>query len=117
VGRPLSADERRVILKILEPDFGGVEILREQVSEAFATRNWIEGLPSIDIMVGETVPAAPGNVASPIDRTLVINESGTTIGFLLLWIEAGRLSGLEYAWVTDEPPTDLPPDEWIINQE
>jgi hypothetical protein len=56
-------------------------------------------------------------VASPINRTLVINESGTTIGFLLLWIEAGRLSGLEYAWVTDESPTDLPPDEWIINQE
>jgi hypothetical protein len=102
-------------MKVLEPDFDGVEILREQVSEAFATRHWIEGLPSIDIMVGETIPAAPGTVAS-INRTLVINEAGTTVGFLLLWIEAGRLSGLEYAWVTEEPPTDLPPDEWIINQ-
>lgn len=66
-------------------------------------------------MVGEASPAAPGRVGSPIHGT-VIDDSGAPIGFLLLWVDAGRLSALEYAWLTDEPPRDLPPDEWIINK-
>lgn len=55
MGRPLSGDEKRVILAILDADFDGVDTLRQQVGEAFAIRHWIEGLPSIDVMVGETV--------------------------------------------------------------
>jgi len=112
MGRPLSADEERVILRILDADFDGAETLRRQVGEAFAIRHWIEGLPSIDIMVGETTPAAPCRVGSPITRT-VIDDSGIPIGFVMLWVKEGRISGLEYAWLTDDPPTDLPPDEWI----
>lgn len=112
MGRPLSADEKRVILRILDADFDGADTLRQQVGEAFATRHWIEGLPSIDIMVAETSPAAPGRVRSPMTRT-VINDSGIPIGFVMLWVKEGRISGLEYAWVTDNPPTELPPDEWI----
>lgn len=116
-GRPLSADEKRVILRVLATeDFDGVDILRHQVPEAFAIRRWIEGLPSIDVMVGETVPAAPGRVRSPIGR-FVEDDSGKALGTILLWIHGGRLSALEYAWVTDDPPTELPPDEWIIRDE
>jgi len=113
MGRPLSADEKRVILRILDADFDGADALRHQVGQAFAIRPWIEGLPSIDIMVGETSPAAPARVGSPITRT-VIDDSGAPIGFAMLWVKEGRISALEYAWVIDDPPTDLPPDEWIV---
>jgi hypothetical protein len=106
-----------VILRLLATEvFDGVDLLRQQVPEAFATRQWIEGLPSIDLTVGETVPAAPGRVMSPIHR-LVQDDSGTEIGFILLWIDSGRLSALEYAWFTDDAPTELPPDEWILTVE
>ncbi|WP_328393671.1 hypothetical protein [Nocardia sp. NBC_00416] len=37
---------------------------------------------------------------------------GRPIGEIILWVEAGRLSGIEYAWYTDERPTQLPePDQ------
>lgn len=113
VSQPLSADEKRVILRILDADFAGAAILRQQIEEGpLVTRRWIEGLPSVDIMVGETSPAVPGRVRSPITRT-VIDDSGVAIGFVMLWVEEGRISALEYAWVTDDPPTVLPPNEWI----
>jgi hypothetical protein len=36
-------------------------------------------------------------------------------GEILLWITEGHLSALEYAWVTDDPPTRWPrPDEMEI---
>jgi hypothetical protein len=114
MGRPLSADEKRVILRILNDDFDGANALRRQVEDAFATRHWIEGLPSIDIMVGESSPAASSPVSSPITRT-VIDGSGNPVGFMILWVEEGRISALEYAWVTDDPPTHLPPSEWIAD--
>jgi len=113
VNRPLSADEKRVILRILDSDFDAAAILRQQIEGAFVTRRWIEGLPSIDISVRKTSPAVPGRVRSPITRT-VIDDSGNAIGFVMLWVEEGRISALEYAWVTDDPPTVLPPDEWIV---
>jgi hypothetical protein len=112
MGRPLSADEKRVILQILDADLDGADELRQQVEGAFATRQWIAGLPSIDIIVGETSPAAPDYVRRPITRA-VEDDSGSPIGFVLLWVEDGRISALEYAWVTDDPPTELPPDGWI----
>jgi hypothetical protein len=28
---------------------------------------------------------------------------------LLVWVDDGYISGLEYGWVTDQPPADLPP--------
>jgi hypothetical protein len=30
------------------------------------------------------------------------------VGTLLVWVEDGRLSALEFGWVTDEMPTSLP---------
>jgi hypothetical protein len=57
---------------------------------------------------------------SPVDRNPVRNdvawvydEEGTPIGMLLVWTEDGYLSGLEYGWVTDEPPTTLPTVEQV----
>jgi hypothetical protein len=35
------------------------------------------------------------------------------MGELLVWVEAGHLSALEYAWVTYDMPAALPPVDWI----
>lgn len=111
--RPLSSDEKRVILAMLGPDVEGVEALRGQVDSGFALRHWIDGLPSIDIIVGESCPTSSFPAASsPLTRH-VQNGEGDPIGTLHLWIEAGRLSALEYAWLTDDPPVTLPSNDQI----
>jgi hypothetical protein len=41
-------------------------------------------------------------------RALVDDDNGQPLGELIVWVTHGRLSELEYAWVTDEPPHSLP---------
>lgn len=38
----------------------------------------------------------------------VSGEQGNAIGGLLVWVDDGYISALEYFWHTDEPPTRLP---------
>ena len=64
------------------------------------------------LAVSELAPrAACPDGPLPI-RGLVVDESGRTTGFLLLWLRGGLLASLEHAWVTDDVPTSLPgPDQ------
>jgi hypothetical protein len=41
-------------------------------------------------------------------RAIVKEGSREYIGELLVWTEAGRIATLEYAWITDDPPSALP---------
>ena len=43
----------------------------------------------------------------------VIDHAGNYAGEILIWIRAGRLIGLEQAWVTDEAPTRWPSVEEV----
>ncbi|WP_405178673.1 hypothetical protein OG225_32310 [Nocardia sp. NBC_01377] len=36
------------------------------------------------------------------------DHNGSPIGEVILWVENGWLSGIEYAWYTDERPLALP---------
>lgn len=39
---------------------------------------------------------------------LAFDSSQEYTGEFILWLADGYLSGLEYAWITDEVPKDLP---------
>jgi hypothetical protein len=43
----------------------------------------------------------------------VRDANGETIGTLLIWVDRGYICALEYGWVTDQPPTELPTVEQI----
>jgi hypothetical protein len=43
----------------------------------------------------------------------VRDANGETIGTLVVWVDRGYLSALEYGWVADQPPTELPTVEQI----
>lgn len=45
----------------------------------------------------------------------VRSADGETIGTMIVWIERGYISALEYGWMTDEPPTELPAVEQILS--
>jgi hypothetical protein len=109
IGRLMDEQERSVIAHLLSVAFNGAAELREQLAFARVVENWKpEGSASFDI----SVPAGVGT-AQNIDGVAPVNayvtdEEGAYVGELILWIENGKLAGLEYAWVTDSPPSRLP---------
>lgn len=113
--RNLDKRERGVIAHLLSPEFDGVTQLRAQLECATVRKSWKpEGSPSFDIGVPSDCEASSfaGNLAPVTAR--VFDENGSFEGELLLWVTRGRLSALEYSWVTDDPPRQLPDISSII---
>ncbi|WP_329570255.1 hypothetical protein [Kitasatospora sp. NBC_01266] len=114
VPRPLNAAEQAVLEHLLAGDFPGAPELRSQLEQAEVIATWTPDSVSVDLRVlaaERRAPLAAGLV--PVDAQ-VLDERGEYVGELLVWVEdGGVLAGLEYAWVTDEMPTALPPVERI----
>lgn len=102
--RPLSASERQVLDVMLTLDFPGVVELRAQVDAARVTRQCDCGCPSIDLVVEGDVP-----LAKVVSRTPANAEvDGVLGGGLVVFVDDGRLSGLEYYWAEDAVPGTWP---------
>jgi hypothetical protein len=103
VPRPLSERERDILDLRLAADFPGFKELRQQAASVSVER---EGM-IIDLIVTEETPRA----AAVINRTpvqAVVDGDGYD-GGLHLFVDDGRLSALEYWWVTEERPDVMPP--------
>jgi hypothetical protein len=64
-----------------------------------------------------TPNTAPGTSLpnGPFPAFAYVPSAAAYRGEILIWITDGHLTGLEYAWVTDNPPTRWPrPDEMEI---
>jgi hypothetical protein len=112
--RPIDAREREII---------GWILTKAQVSGA---DKLLEQLPSVAVKEGGTptfldleVPAADPRADiedGPLPvRALVDGETGELEGEILLWVSDGHLSGLEFAWYTDEPPTEWPATDRLVD--
>jgi hypothetical protein len=57
----------------------------------------------------------PGTWADgPLDiKPLVTDRDGEPVGEVLVWVSAGRMTLLEQAWFTDDPPTTWPSIESV----
>jgi hypothetical protein len=104
--RSLTSSERAVIEVILSAG-AGCDALRSQLDHAQVVGVWAAG-PSIDIQVPDGLPRHGGADGILPTCAQVRDASGDTVGELLLWIEDGSLSALEYAWYADNPPNKLP---------
>lgn len=102
VPRQLSERERDILDLLLSVDFPGVMELRQQAAFASAER---EGM-IIDLIVNAEAPRATVVRRTPVEA--VVDGDGYD-GGLLLFVDDGRLSALEYWWVTEEPPDVMPP--------
>lgn len=50
----------------------------------------------------------------PLDvKPLVTDEEGEPVGEVLVWVSGGRVTLLEQAWFTDDPPTTWPAIERV----
>ncbi|WKK25966.1 hypothetical protein QZH56_10410 [Streptomyces olivoreticuli] len=94
--------------RILQVDFPGVAELRHQLDQVQVVALWGSNSVSVDLRVADDAPRAPiPTGVAPVTFT-VIDEEGVLVGEIILWTESGMLSGLEYAWYGDQPPTSLP---------
>lgn len=106
--RYLSDAERAILLYVLSADFAGAKELRSQIPSCTVGAAWVEGLPSIDLVIPHTVAAAPVADGQIPVRAEVCGEEGTYLGEICVWVKRGHLASIEYAWVTDNPPKALP---------
>lgn len=114
MARMLNERERALLRRVLtgHPD------LLSQVDRAEVGAAWPGGSLSVDI----DVPGADrtGGFTGVLPVRAIVEQAGgeqagEPIGELLVWVTGGTLSGLEYAWYTDEPPVELPsPDQLAI---
>jgi hypothetical protein len=108
--RPLAPSERAVLERILAAEFPGAAALRAQLDHVRVLKHWYEGSASLDLSTGGPAAEIADGVL-PVDAQ--VHEAGEPVGEIQLWIADGRLSAIEYAWVTDEPPTRLPPADQV----
>jgi hypothetical protein len=102
VPRPLATREVDVLRLLLSVDFPGVEELRDQATSASA-----EGKGMIvDLIVDEELPRAEVVSRTPVQA--VVDGDGYD-GGLLLFVDNGQLSAIEYWWGTEEMPEVFPP--------
>jgi len=103
--RPISAEERAVFGAILRAP--GVRCSDEVLADldialvAHGT-TWI-----LDVRM-PTAVAVFDYPDGPLPVRAFVNKDSGYQGEIIVWITDGRISGLEFAWVTDDPPRRWP---------
>jgi hypothetical protein len=107
--RPLNDDESRVLRFLLAQKFDGADELRRQADEARVVGRCRCGCPTIDLEVPENVLPSPIHTRlAPVEGK--ISPAGDEPpGEIIMFLDAGRLSSLEYVYYTDSPPPYWPP--------
>ena len=109
--RELTPAERDILIEVLShTSFPGVQELVDQVTSTTV----VGGTPTLlDLAVADSVkPSLCPDGPVPV-RAFVNGLNGETEGEILVWVEDGYLSALEFAWFTDEVPISLPSPERI----
>jgi hypothetical protein len=106
VSRPLTPAEREVLTFLLAGDFAGAAQLRAQAETARVTGRCGCGCPTVDLEVDATLPAAEVTGRAAV-------EADVPAGGLIVFVDDGRLSGLEYWTISDETPVAFPAPEEI----
>ena len=105
-GESLTKQVRGLLGGVLrQADFPGQDELLRQVQSVDVVGGPVTML---DLRVGERTLASPCPDGPAPLSAMVIDPAGTSNGELLLWVEDGFLSALEYAWWTSDPPEHLP---------
>jgi hypothetical protein len=110
---PSSEAIQALTRKLLEQnEFAGRDELLAQVNGI----EHVDGpVTMMRVRIRGTYPASNG-VPSPVpSNPQVLDESGDVIGGMILWLDdESYMDCLEYWWVTDEMPTELPPPDCLV---
>ena len=118
MSRPFSQREKQ-LLQHLATQGQNADILMAQIQAAQNDAAWFAGSQSFDIVTDTNVPPywsgedigggrqIGSGCTVRIDGSLPDSETNY-IGEVFRWIVDGRLSALEYSWVTEDMPIELP---------
>jgi hypothetical protein len=106
--RPLNDVEQAVLGRILSRDFQGVQALREQALDVQVVGRCDCGCPSVELEPSPLRPKSDqvGRLA-PVELE-VAPEGDEPPGQIILFVDDGRLSYLEYVDYSDSPPESWP---------
>ncbi|MCS5717703.1 hypothetical protein N1027_06090 [Herbiconiux sp. CPCC 205763] len=106
--RELTSFERELLSLLVLGDWEGAEAAREQLRLAKHAGPWTSGSQSfhVDVESGSPLVSLPDGLLNNTERA--VHDGDDCIGGVMLWLQAGRISGFEYYWVTDDPPLGLP---------
>ncbi|WP_040872139.1 hypothetical protein [Nocardia exalbida] len=111
--RTLTDLEISVATKLLSSDAPGATEYLAQVPYAQVVATWGVGSPSIDLSVRPGAVQASDAPDGIFACGAVTDRNGSPLGEVILWVENGWLSGVEYAWYTDQRPHALPEPDRI----
>ncbi|MFI6774285.1 hypothetical protein [Nocardia sp. NPDC050412] len=106
--RAMTELETGVVTKLLSSGKAGAGDYLAQIPFTQVNATWGVGSPSVDVVVPSGVETASGSTDGIFANGAVTDHNGAPIGEVILWVEHGRLSGIEYAWYTDVRPQTLP---------
>ncbi|WP_062993962.1 hypothetical protein [Nocardia anaemiae] len=106
--RALTELESGVVTKLLSSGVAGVGEFLSQLPFARVVATWGVGSPSVELAVLPGAVPASGSTDGIVASGAVTDRNGAPVGEVILWVENGRLSGIEYAWYTDDRPRALP---------
>ncbi|WP_433521179.1 hypothetical protein ACQPZ2_27955 [Nocardia pseudovaccinii] len=106
--RALNELESGVVTKLLSSGAAGAGEFLSQIPFAQVVATWGVGSPSVDLAVLPGAAQASGSTDGIFASGAVTDRNGAPVGEVILWVENGRLSGIEYAWYTDVRPRALP---------
>lgn len=109
--RPLNDAERAVLDLLLEGSFDGVEELRVQAATAFVSGRCGCGCPTVYVTVAPDTPPAPiaSRLVPVAARVSPLTDEPP--GEIILFLDDGRLTSMEYVFYSDQPPTHWPATE------
>ena len=105
--RPLTTTERALLDSMLDREFEGAAELRAQAGRVTASSGCECGCVTLDLHVPDDVPVSATTSPAPVEGT-VVDAAGEPIGGVLLFVEHGRLSGLEVYALDDPVPFPMP---------
>lgn len=103
--RPMSPQEAEVIRAVVSEATPRVrDALIADLDGAMVSNDtlWI-----LDVAISNG-GSGSGLPDGPFPARAFVPSNAAYQGEIIIWLTNGHISGLEYAWITDDPPTDWP---------
>jgi hypothetical protein len=111
--RALTSEERLVLGLLLSVDFDGVTELRDQAKDAKVTGRCDCGCPTVELAADPNASRSSLRWRlSPVEGR-VAPTGAEPLGDIILFLEDGRLSRLEYVYYDDAVPDSWPTMEQV----
>ena len=119
--REFTEQERAILDFLIQDLTPDADVLRAQIAVAKFESPWFEGSQSFTFVVAGDAPRVRGT--DSVDGTSALVYDNATdhsdnhcVGGMFLWKKDGALDSLEFWWVTDEMPSELPPLSHLKHQ-